>query len=555
MKKEINIYNHDKSIKKHDKAINSVVQLYAYDNTSLIDAFNNITNNCTIYISPRVYTDIENMPIISNKSNIKIIGCGAEIQCKVYSSDTTNGAKFATPFTFTDCENITIDGLKINGGFTINQTCKTTTNHSKLLYITNSSKINISNVFFTGGASNKVPNISGSESCILITGSDNVTFRDCKFNDNYMEGFWIENCTNILIDNLEAINPYTWTTLNVFNCDTVTISKSYTLVKNGTWNDSATLNIYSSNVVIENSVLKGGAGLDFSDESNMLGTQQNNILVIGCLIDAKYGFHISGDSYVNNVKVDKCTINANYGFYYYMYQNRHIQNLKISNNTMNCINGFRCRALGGTPLMENITITRNTINCKTIAESQSFDATLNSYNGGSSGVVFTGTIKVTSGMEEIRNITISDNEIHAEGSFVFIRSDVDYIIKNVIIDNNKCYNHSQYPTIQVERGMFVSNVIGLSIKNNIMNDKRFSNIWKCKNVNIQGNKLYYPNTIQSTIPYFIYSCIGIMITKDNMCDSSLFEHFQGGTTTYVNNFTSYLLKDNLPSTYKNITAN
>lgn len=538
-----------------DIKANNIVQFYVHNNSTLIDAITNITSNCTISIAPGTYIDVENIPTISNKSNIKIIGYGAEIKCKVISSDATLGARFATPFTFTGCTNITIEGLKINGGFIVNQTCVTTTNHSKLLTADNCNNINVKNVYFTGGATNKVTGISGSESCVLITNSNNVKFRDCKFNDNYMEGFWIESCTNVVIDKLEAINPYTWTTLDIFKCNGVTISNSYVYVKNGTWNDSATLNAFSSNVVIENCILKGGSGLDFSDEGGIFGTSEKNILVTGTLIDAKYGFHISGDSYADNVKVDKCTINAVFGFYYYMYQNRHIKNLKILNNTINAINGFRCRMLGGTPIIEDVCIKNNTMICGTITESTTYDVTLTSYNGGSSGIVFTGTTGATSGNEIVKNIHIEDNSIYAQGSWVFTRSDVLFKIYDMHIENNKCFNHTSALTTQVDRSMYLNNIERLSMKNNKLYDCKNSNIWACKDISIIGNKTAYINTTQATRVYFLYLNTGMAIIKDNICNASVLEHVQAGTTTSANNFTSYILHDNLPATYKDITAN
>jgi len=540
-----------------DKRIKNSVTIDVSEYPTIGTAFANIQDNTTILFPAGTYSDVYDIPQILNRKNIRIIGYGAEIRPRILKNSSSDGSLYVTPFNLSGCDNVSFEGIKINGGFTVSvyqQTTTDTTNNCKLVKADACTRLKFKDCTFTGHATNRVTSVIGSDAGVVITNGDNVTFRDCKYNDNWMEGIWLESTANIVIDNLNAVNSNIWTTLDIFKCKNVNITNSYVYARNGVWDDTATLNIYGSNIRIHNNTLMGGSGLDFSDEANYCGTQEDSIFVDNCYISAKYGFHISGDKYATNVRVDRCKIDANYGFYYYMYQNRHINNLRVTKSNFNVINALRVRCLGQTPIFENVYFKDNVIFCKNLADSQVYDNTLSSMNGGSSPFVITGTTGATSGTEIVRDIHFLNNEIHAEGSYINVYTPVAFIVKDIEFRNNKCFNHDYNLTILNDRGIYVNAVTRFTCRDNELHNTKNNNIWGCTDLFIESNEVIFDGTTQSTRIWYLYSNTGYFIGRDNYCNTSVMEHFQGNSS-YANTWTAYILRDNLPATYTSITAN
>ena len=534
--------------------VGQMIQLNVKDYPSVDVALTHITDNTLVFFPPGIYADVQNVATIQNVNNVKFVGFGAEIKCKVLKNDGTLGSQYATPFNFINCTNITFEGLKINGGFTGTPIQIYDSAYSKLVKASGVDGLKFKDVTFSGHSTNRTNGTPSYDAGILITGSNNVVFSDCKYKDNYMEGIWIESCTNVKIDNLQATNLNGWTILDIFKCKYVNIINCNSLARNGIYDDTATLNIYSSDIKIDKSSFSGGSGIDFSDENNYCGTTESNIKVSETYINGKYGFHISGDKYVNNVIIDKCKIDANYGFYYYMYQNRHINSLRVSKTLFNVINALRVRCLGQTPIFENVYFNENTIYCKNLSDSIAFDGTLSSINGGSSAFVITGTNGATSGTEIVRDIHFIDNEIHSEGSYVYVSTPTAYVIKDIEFRGNKCFNHDYNLTVLNERGVYANGVTRFVCKDNEIHNTKNNNIGGCTDLFIESNEVIFDGATQSTRIWYLYSNTGSFIGRDNFCNSAVMEHFQGNGS-FLNTWTAYILRDNLPATYTSITAN
>lgn len=555
----------DKLQDTNDLAIQTkgIVTINVANYSSISEAFNAIVDNSTILFPSKKYENVDNISTVTGKKNIRIIGYGAEIVCKQLKNSSSDGSLYSTPFHFVNCENVQIEGLKINGGFGTTTFQQIENNHSKLFYGESCSKIKFKDVVFTGHATNRITAISGSDSGILIVNSQDISFRDCIYSDNNMEGIWLESCSNILIDNLKAINPSIWTTLDIFKCDIVNIMNCNILARNGAWDDTATLNIYSSNISISNCILKGGSGIDLSDEANIFKTNENNCLIDNCSINAKYGFHQSGDKFINNVVIDNCVISAYFGLYLYHEVHRAIKNVTFKKCVFdNVISALKYRALGNSipsynigsticdNFVDNITFDGNIIYCKTIAESQVFQSWLGAGNGGSGAFVFIYEPSLTNGAEIVNNINIINNTVYCEGSLLCVpQSTPSYILKNFKIENNKVFNHQNKLTTPIEAPFTVYNIQGIIYRKNSVIDGKTINFYACTNISIINNNISYINTTQSTRGYYLTQCSGIGMFKDNI-GGTLLEHFQG----YQNSFSNYILKDNIPATYTGITA-
>lgn len=526
------------------------------DDTASILAVLNSANGKTVLFPPGEYLVSSNF-LFDGLIGLTVFGYGATLKLKMTVDSPTGGVLYATPFHFTNCQNVRIFGLKVKADTSlhINPYINSQANTSKLFWANNCITIKIEDVSFTGHFANTDLGLRGTDAGIFISNSTDVVFNNVRYDDNTKEGIWLLSCKDVVINGLQATNPTIWSMLDIFLCDGVKIDNCNVLSNSGSETGSATANIYSSNVTINNSKFIGGSGFDFSDEANIFGTDEKNITMDNCTLTALYGFHVSGNKYADNVLIRKCNITAKFGFYVYMSDGRTVKNVTFEKCVFNVISALKYRALGGASLFKNIKFLECIVNCQTIAQSIAYQAWLSSFNGGSSGFCMVNEATLTSGNEVVENILIDDCRVYCEGSWVYSSNPYagnKFQSKNLTVSNCRFYNHPSSPTLAVDRNLYIQNVQGLILYNNEMIDGKGSDIWSCVNPIIEGNKNKYINTTQTVPPFFIYLCSGRPIIRDNFSGSSLFNHIKGDLSVNANAFTQALIEDNYPDTYQTI---